>query len=101
MALALSHFNASNNNNVMPQRQNIIRFTVESGSNTFTVKTIFPSAFRYPGGTNFGGFEITRRPSNENMVSRNKCWWDYGDNHMLFRCYDMANWIQAGRVHWS
>ena len=76
MMLALSHLNASNNNNVMPQRQN--------------------SVPRYP-----GGFGIARRPSSENMASRSKCWWDHGDNHMLFRCYDMANWIQAGRVHWS
>jgi hypothetical protein len=60
-----------------------------------------PLASRYPGGTNSDSFEIVRRFSNENIASRNKCWWDHGNNHMLFRYYDMANWIQAGRVHWN
>jgi hypothetical protein len=93
IALALSHFNALNNNNIISQRQNIIRLTVKSGFNIFTVKTMFPSASRYFGGTNFGGFGIARRLNSENIVSRNKCWWDYGNNHMLFRYYNMANWI--------
>jgi hypothetical protein len=72
---------------------------VESDFNIFTVKIMSPSVSRYFGGTNPGGFGIARRFNNENITSRNKCWWDYGNNYILFRYYDMANWIQAGRVH--
>jgi hypothetical protein len=74
MMLALSHINASNNNNVIPQRQNIIRPPVKSGSNIFTAKTMSPSVSRYPGGTNPGDFGIAQHFNNENIISRSKYW---------------------------
>ena len=56
---------------------------------------------RYPERTNPSGFRPQRKISSESLTGQRGCWFCKVPGHRHQQCFEMRDWEETGRIHWS